>query len=113
MYNLTITNFSLPNGHPERTKFLKPKVEDGGHGGGDLGLIRSFVEAVKKRDQSTLGTDVMDVLRSHLVVFAAEKSRKEGVVVDVETYEKDIRINMGTEAKVPEVLAGGMTEMSL
>jgi len=94
MYNLTITNFSLPNGHPDRTQFLKPKVEDGGHGGGDLGLIRSFVKAVRQKDQTVLGTDVMEVLRSHLVVFAAEKSRKDGTVVDVEAYETEVRAQM-------------------
>ena len=52
-----------------------PKNEGGGHGGGDLGLIRTFIEAVRTGRQQVLGTDVSEVLRSHLTVFAAEKSR--------------------------------------
>ncbi|KAG8908615.1 hypothetical protein FRB99_004903 [Tulasnella sp. 403] len=96
MYNLTITNFSHPPGHPERCVRRSPEIEDDGHGGGDLGLIRTFVEAVRKRDQSVLGTDAMEVLKSHLLVFAAEKSRKYGTVVDVEQYEKDVRLRMAS-----------------
>ena len=91
MYTFTKTNFRLPPGHPERTIRYTPKVEDGGHGGGDLGLIRSFVKAVREKDQSVLETDVKEILTSHLVVFAAEKSRKEGKVVSVEEYEREVR----------------------
>jgi hypothetical protein len=76
------------------TKTLHPLDEGGGHGGGDLGLIRSFVEAVRTKNQSVLGTDVSEVLRSHLAVFAAEKSRKEGVVVDYEDFYQQV---IGTE----------------
>ena len=68
----------------------------GGHGGGDLGLMRAFVRAVKAGKRETLGqgTGVEDVLRAHLVVFAAEKSRKDGTVVDVNEFEKCVRENM-------------------
>ncbi|KAH9899731.1 streptomycin biosynthesis protein StrI [Cubamyces lactineus] len=68
-----------------------PKNEGGGHGGGDLGLISAFVEAVRTGKQEVLGTDVTEVLRSHLTVFAAEKSRRDGVVVDCVAFEKEAR----------------------
>ncbi|KAI0775972.1 streptomycin biosynthesis protein StrI [Trametes elegans] len=72
-----------------------PRDEGGGHGGGDLGLISTFVEAVRTGRQDVLGTDVGDVLRSHLAVFAAEKSRREGVVVDCVRFEKEAREKYG------------------
>ena len=62
-----------------------------GHGGGDLGLVGTFVEAVRTRRQDLLGTDVTDVLRSHLAVFAAEHSRKTGTVVDCVEFENAAR----------------------
>ena len=43
-------------------------------GVGDVGLMRTFVEAVRTRRQDLLGTDVTDVLKSHLTVFATEHS---------------------------------------
>lgn len=60
----------------------------GGHGGGDLGLIGDFVEAVRTGKQEILGTTIEEVVKSHLTVFAAEASRKEGRVVDCAEFEK-------------------------
>lgn len=65
---------------------------EGGHGGGDAGLVRTFVEAVREGKQEILGTDVEEVLKSHLTVFAAEESRRRGVVVNVDEYEKEARL---------------------
>ncbi|KAG7097124.1 hypothetical protein E1B28_004502 [Marasmius oreades] len=84
--NYTITDFSK-----RKTTTHVPKNEGGGHGGGDLGLIRAFVEAVRTGNQSVLGTDVGEVLRSHLTVFAAETSRREGTVVDCVLFEMQAR----------------------
>ncbi|KAF8583462.1 NAD(P)-binding protein [Ramaria rubella] len=70
-----------------------PEKGWGGHGGGDLGLMGAFVRAVKEGNKESLGqgTSVDDVLRAHLVVFAAEKSRRNGIVVDVAEFEKEVR----------------------
>lgn len=86
MNTLTVTNFRT-----RRTERIRPKNEGGGHGGGDLGLIRAFVEAVRTGSQELLGTDVSEVLKSHLTVFAAEASRREGKVVDCAEFEENER----------------------
>jgi hypothetical protein len=65
--------------------------EGGGHGGGDFGLVRTFVEAVRTRRQDLLGTYIADVLKSHLTIFAAEHSRKTGTVVDCVEFENAAR----------------------
>ncbi|KAG6890882.1 hypothetical protein C0995_000839 [Termitomyces sp. Mi166 len=74
-----------------QTTYKPTKEMGGGHGGGDLGLMGTFVEAVRKGDQGLLGTDVEEVLKSHLTVFAAEKSRREGRVVDCSEFEREVR----------------------
>lgn len=53
----------------------------GGHGGGDLGLMSSFIKAVATNDSSGLLSGPDETLESHLMVFAAEQARKEGRVV--------------------------------
>ncbi len=53
----------------------------GGHGGGDMGLMHSFVDAVSSRDKSKILSGPAETLETHLMVFAAEKSRREGTVV--------------------------------
>lgn len=74
-----------------------PEFEVGGHhGGGDMGLIRAFVMAVRENNTSFLGEGscIDHALLSHLVVFAAEKSRREGKVIDVREFEDDVRKQM-------------------
>lgn len=83
--------FSVTDFRTRTTVKHTPASEGGGHGGGDLGLIRTFVEAVKNGKQETLGTNVGDVLKSHLTVFAAECSRREGRVINCEEFEKEAR----------------------
>ena len=86
MYQFTVTDFRTG-----QSTLHRPPAEGGGHGGGDVGLMRNFVEAVKTRRQDLLGTDVTDVLKSHLAVFAAEHSRKTGTVVDCLEFENVAR----------------------
>lgn len=53
----------------------------GGHGGGDGKLMESFVNAIANNDPSQILSGPEATLESHLMVFAAEKSRKAGKVI--------------------------------
>ena len=55
-----------------------PEYKGAGHGGGDLALFRDFVEAVSWQDEGTLSSSVDVSIESHLMGFAAERSRKSG-----------------------------------
>ena len=46
-----------------------------GHGGGDYGLMRAFIDAVAAEDASPILSGADATLESHLAVFAAEKAR--------------------------------------
>lgn len=63
-----------------------PNIRLKGHGGSDYFLMDSFVEAVLRNDKSYVLTDVEDSFRSHLIVFAAEHSRRSNSVVDVAEF---------------------------
>jgi predicted dehydrogenase len=51
-----------------------------GHGGGDFGLMQSFLAAVRNNDPALISSGPEVSLQSHLIVFAAEKARREGTV---------------------------------
>lgn len=74
----------------ERTQTLAAAPEGAagqmdGHGGGDYGLMQSFVAAVTQGEAGLVRSGAAESLDSHRVVFAAELARREGRVVEVDT----------------------------
>ena len=55
--------------------------EVSGHGGGDYGILRDFLHVLREGGESRTSANVS--LQSHLICFAAEKSRKEHIVVEL------------------------------
>jgi predicted dehydrogenase len=55
----------------------------GGHDGGDFGVMSAFVDAVSRGDKSLVRTGPRESLESHLMAFAAERSRLTGAPVRV------------------------------
>lgn len=60
----------------------------GGHGGGDMGMIEAFIDAVATGNRDLLASNALSSLDSNVVVFAAEESRRTGAVVDMDEYRK-------------------------
>ena len=56
-----------------------------GHGGGDYRLMQAFVAAVAAGDPSQILSGPEVTLQTHLMVFAAEKARRENRVVELVT----------------------------
>ncbi|MCP4200136.1 MAG: Gfo/Idh/MocA family oxidoreductase [Proteobacteria bacterium] len=54
-----------------------------GHGGGDERTVESFIAAVANNDPSLILSDPEETLESHLIVFAAERARRENRVVNL------------------------------
>jgi len=60
-----------------------PEAVKTGHHGGDYRLMQAFVAAVATGDRSKILSGPAEALESHLAVFAAERARLEGRVVEV------------------------------
>ncbi len=58
----------------------------GGHGGGDEGIVRSLYGYLNGTYTGNSVSDIGISAENHLIVFAAEKSRAEMSVVDMESY---------------------------
>lgn len=54
-----------------------------GHAGGDAAMIEAFVQALAEGDASHFSSDGRTSLMTHSIVFAAERSRLTGAVVEV------------------------------
>lgn len=85
--------FDYVNGYIEIHDHLTDTVEklnipagNSGHGGGDEGIIQGFVQAM--RGQQPPLTAARDSLESHLLAFAAEESRLNGTVIDMEQFRQ-------------------------
>jgi len=70
-----------------KTTTISTEISDGslasGHGGGDFGIMRNFIYAVRDNDPSWITSGPEVSLESHLMVFAAEKARRTGTVVEL------------------------------
>jgi len=62
---------------------------EGGHGGGDTGLMRDFVKTLQDPDRKVL-TTARASLESHLIGFAAEESRLTGQPITMGEYRARI-----------------------
>jgi predicted dehydrogenase len=84
MNELVLTDF-----RSNKVTRMVPKADDvenyknSGHGGGDWFLMRDFVQAVANHDPKYLTSTIDQSIESHLMGFAAEKSRLSGQVVRV------------------------------
>lgn len=61
-----------------------------GHGGGDAGIMLALHDLVAYGKTSESVSDIRTSYENHIIAFAAESSRKNGTVVDVTDYAKNV-----------------------
>ena len=57
--------------------------ESGGHGGGDTRVVLEWLLALHSRNDARIVANAQESLRTHTIVFAAEKSRREKRLVEI------------------------------
>ena len=67
--------------------------DSSGHGGGDFGIVRSFLNTVKGNPDDSV-TTARESLESHLLAFAAEESRRKRTVIDMEAFRRRLETEM-------------------
>lgn len=60
-------------------------IDNSSHGGGDFGIVRSFVNAVQGRPDDSV-TTARESLESHLLAFAAEEARKSRQAIRMDDF---------------------------
>ena len=61
--------------------------DSSGHGGGDFGIVRSFLNTLKGNPDDSV-TTARESLESHLLAFAAEESRLQKTVINMEEFRE-------------------------
>ncbi len=69
---------------------IHTEAADGGHGGGDFGMMRDFIQLVRNAGDDKGDTPAELSVQSHLMSFAAEKSRIEHTLVDMKEYRRTL-----------------------
>ena len=73
--------------------YVKDESIVGGHGGGDLGIVKAFCEYLTGEYKGNAVSDISTSVGNHLVAFAAESSRLEGKVINMDEFAEEIRAN--------------------
>ena len=71
-----------------------PKVDEsinGGHGGGDQGIIRELHQYLSGSYTGYRAADIHISVQNHLIGFAAEEARHNNTVVDVQQYTENLK----------------------
>jgi hypothetical protein len=97
-----------------KTKTYVPDARGGGHSGGDDMMVDNFCKAVQaattgemeaeEAQKRYLGCGIEEVVRSHVAVFAAEKARRERVVLEWPRFwaeEVEARLSKSRQVNVP------------
>lgn len=71
--DLLVTDFRT--GEQEKWNVKENSAQDSGHGGGDWGLLRDWLQAVDQQDTTLLTSTLQASMESHQMGFLAEKSR--------------------------------------
>lgn len=81
MESFTVTDFLTKEATVYDARAMDALNYEGvGHGGGDAGMIRDWIEAIRQKDESLMNTPLKVSLESHLMAFAAERSRLNGTI---------------------------------
>ena len=101
MTKISMTNGEIEYdglGHYIKAGSFEPRRDEtidlvikGTHSGGDRAIMDNFVDAIVSGDKSILLTPIKDSLEGHLLVFAAEESRKNENIIKLREFENSIR----------------------
>lgn len=82
--HITVTDFLTGEKETIDTNIANDGGMLTGHGGGDGGIVDSFIYALESGDKSAILSGTDETLESHLMTFKAEESRKTGKTLDVQ-----------------------------
>lgn len=83
---IEVTNFST-----RKTETINLETDAAGHGGGDTNIMRDFVRQVRSDGKEKGLTSAKASVQSHLIAFAAEKSRLECRTIAMPEYVEELK----------------------
>ena len=86
---LTVTHYSPNSLYEGARRSFHVESQEGGHGGGDLGLTQDFIAGLETSLEGSRSS-IDRSIESHIMAYAAEKSRLTGQTVDVDRLKQEL-----------------------
>lgn len=87
---LIVTRYAPNEQETYETETIHLGITSGGHGGGDVGLMEDFLELADKGECKESRSSISRSVESHLMAYAAEKSRVTAKTVDMDELRKEL-----------------------
>ena len=81
-----ISLYNHLNGEKKILHNHKMHCGESGHGSGDSQLINGFLYSIRERKKHNALINASEILESHLMAFASEKSRLENRVIEMNSF---------------------------
>ncbi len=96
---IEITRFSSNAVNQYEQRVIHPGIIEGAHGGGDVGLMKDFMDLI--RGKGGLSKSSIDQsVESHIMAYAAEESRISGTTIDLDELKEKLLQDNRTNKKV-------------
>jgi len=73
-------------GKSKQRIYLENQEDIEGHGGGDFNMLNEFVKMLSDSSYNSISTSAIDSLESHLMAWAAEESRLNNMIINMDEY---------------------------
>ena len=88
---IEVTMFAANGVERSHSSVIHPQRAFSGHGGGDSGIVDDFLAVMEGR-QGEASTGISRSIESHMMACAADESRLQGTVVEIEEFRRRHRI---------------------
>ncbi len=106
---IEITRFASNAVNQYEQRVIHPGIVEGGHGGGDIGLMNDFMDMLEGKG-GFYKSSVNQSVESHIMAYAAEQSRIRGVIIDMDELKENLMqedsSNNKSVVKVDEIEKG-------
>lgn len=87
---IEVTKFASNMAETSQQTVIRPAAVDGGHHGGDTGLMNDFLGNLGRADFNSRSSIDMSV-ESHLMAYAAEEARVTGTIIDLDQLREQVQ----------------------
>jgi predicted dehydrogenase len=88
---IRVIRYGQGTGEDQKPEIIVPGVLDGGHSGGDTGVIANFLRCYRENDYDSIRRSLAIAVEGHLLAFAAEAARKKSAVLSMEEYRECVQ----------------------
>lgn len=89
---IIVTKYASNGRYESESRKFNTDAGEGGHGGGDFGIVKDFIEGLRFGSADSRSSIDRSV-ESHIMAYAAEKSRVENKVVIIKDLKKELMTN--------------------